>query len=349
MTVRSVALVLSVLGAALVSGCSGVDLRPLLSTGADSRAGLGRTDEAAWYAHGKVHLREGRLGLAVQSFRMALNINPRSVAALNGLGAAYDQLKRFDLADKAYLDALALAPADSVTLNNLGWSRVMRGEPQLGAFYLRQALDETPDHPVMRANLRVAVTAADEGDTPPRLMSAAGPMPVPSLERRSAREVLVRTVAAAAVRPPAPQVQDATALDGLERVSRATGSGEAPPPSATMPRVEWRDRRIEVSNGTGRSRMARRMRDWFAGQNVPVARLTNAAHFAHQTSVIGYRTVADKAVAVQLARLLPGTPRLRHIPGQFADVRLILGADLLGFDGQLSRKGQGHDVNSHAI
>ena len=56
---------------------------------------------------GKRHYREKNYGLAEQHFRRAAERLPRDGEAWLGLAASYDRLKRYDLADRAYSQALA--------------------------------------------------------------------------------------------------------------------------------------------------------------------------------------------------------------------------------------------------
>jgi hypothetical protein len=98
--------------------------------------------------------------------------------------------------------------------------------------------------------------------------------------------------------------------------------------------------RFEVANGAGRNRMAARMRSFLAGHDVAWARLANAASFDHARTQIVYRPgFAEQAS--RIARLLPVAlePRETHAPG--ADVRLVLGHDLLPFDSRLQEPGAG--------
>src|SRR3546814_1730888 len=53
-------------------------------------------------------------------FRKALRANPESIDALNGLGAAYDRIGRFDLSRNYYERALGLDPGSRITLNKIG-------------------------------------------------------------------------------------------------------------------------------------------------------------------------------------------------------------------------------------
>src|SRR5215472_9787064 len=70
---------------------------------------------------GKEYFARADYGLAEQSFRAAVEANPESIDAWVGLAASYDQLRRFDLADKAYIQATRLAVPTPEILNNRGY------------------------------------------------------------------------------------------------------------------------------------------------------------------------------------------------------------------------------------
>lgn len=88
---------------------------------------------------------------------------------------------------------------------------------------------------------------------------------------------------------------------------------------------------IEVSNGTGRLRMAARMRAFLGTEGVDAGRLTNANHYSHMETTIFYRD-GWKHYAEYLARILPAIVDLSGNDDQAADIRVELGADLLDFD-----------------
>src|SRR5690242_6727431 len=80
------------------------------------------------YEKGKAHFNAGQLGLAVNEFQAARAETPRSVEVLNALAATYDGLRRFDLADRYYKEAIALDPQSTQTLNNIAYSLILRGD-----------------------------------------------------------------------------------------------------------------------------------------------------------------------------------------------------------------------------
>jgi len=129
------AMAAAVMLAAFSSGCAmfgdlwGTDAAPdgtpaQLSTSAPTEA---RHAAVSTYDIGKVHFNSKRYGLAIDSFQKELRHNPKSLRALNAVAATYDMLGRTDLADRYYEEALAVDPDSAQTLNNFGYSYLMRG------------------------------------------------------------------------------------------------------------------------------------------------------------------------------------------------------------------------------
>src|SRR5215831_3874114 len=76
---------------------------------------------------GKRHYRERNYGLAEKHFRRAVETLPRDGEAWLGLAASYDRLHRYDLADRAYREAIAIYGPRAEVLNNIGYSYLLRG------------------------------------------------------------------------------------------------------------------------------------------------------------------------------------------------------------------------------
>lgn len=91
---------------------------------------------------------------------------------------------------------------------------------------------------------------------------------------------------------------------------------------------------VELSNGTGRSNMAARLRDYLEDAGISVQRLSNAARYSHMESVVFYRA-GWLTVAEDVAGQLPAAVQLVQDDAQRADVRVLLGGDLLEFDAGL--------------
>jgi hypothetical protein len=88
---------------------------------------------------------------------------------------------------------------------------------------------------------------------------------------------------------------------------------------------------IEVSNGTGRLNMAKRIRNQLESEGVVVRRLTNADAYTYMETTIYYRE-GWKDYAEDLARMLPAVIDIEGRDSQASDIRLELGGDLLDFD-----------------
>ncbi len=114
------------------------------------------------YALGKTYLLAGQTGLAVDSFLKAVAKNPKSVQTLNALAAAYDELHRYDLADKYYNAALEIEPHSAQTLNNLGYSHLLRGDVAEAKKYLDESKTVARGDATINANLALADKSENE-------------------------------------------------------------------------------------------------------------------------------------------------------------------------------------------
>src|SRR4029078_3930560 len=106
--------------------------------GAKRSAGKGSDDVSL----GKNYFNAGKFSLAERHFRRALELHPRDLDSWIGLAASYDRLRRFELADRAYEQAIKIGGATGEILNNRGYSYMLRGDPRRP----RQPLAAAPDH-----------------------------------------------------------------------------------------------------------------------------------------------------------------------------------------------------------
>src|SRR5215471_11251298 len=70
----------------------------------------------------------GNYGIANRYFKDAVEKAPRDVTAWFGLAASYDKIRRFDLADQAYAQAIRLGGETVQILNDQGYSLMLRGD-----------------------------------------------------------------------------------------------------------------------------------------------------------------------------------------------------------------------------
>lgn len=84
---------------------------------------------------GRDQLARGEIAAAIASFRNGLQQPETAVAALNGLGAAYAQLGRADLAERYFREAATRDPSDPRSARNLArlQSQGLPGTPRLAA------------------------------------------------------------------------------------------------------------------------------------------------------------------------------------------------------------------------
>src|SRR5262245_34476261 len=66
----------------------------------------------------------GNYGIAQRYFKNSVEKSPRDVTAWVGLAASYDRLRRFDLADQAYRQAIRLGGESVQVLNDMGYSHM---------------------------------------------------------------------------------------------------------------------------------------------------------------------------------------------------------------------------------
>lgn len=104
-------------------------------------------------ALGKEHFRARHYGLAELHYRRAAEAAPGDAEAWLGLAAAYDQLKRYPLADRAYGTALKITGLTPEFLNNRGYSYLLRGDVRRASQDLSAAAAAAPDDERIQNNL----------------------------------------------------------------------------------------------------------------------------------------------------------------------------------------------------
>jgi len=104
---------------------------------------------------GKEHFRAGNFGLAEMHFRKAVETTAGNPEAWLGLAAAYDEMKRFKLADRAYGEALKLTGPSAELLNNRGYSYLLRGDMRRASKDLSAAAALDPENERIQNNLKI--------------------------------------------------------------------------------------------------------------------------------------------------------------------------------------------------
>lgn len=115
---------------------------------------------------GRQHFERGHYGLSERYFREAVEKDPRDLDSWVGLGASYDNLKRFDLADRAYQQSLQLGGPTLPLLNNLGYSYMLRGDFRRARATFEKALKLDPTNVVVLNNIRLLDGAVKQVPAP---------------------------------------------------------------------------------------------------------------------------------------------------------------------------------------
>jgi tetratricopeptide (TPR) repeat protein len=104
---------------------------------------------------GKKQYLANNYGLAEKHFRRAVELHPRDAEAWLGLAASYDRLRRFDLADRAYEQAIGILGPTAEILNNQGYSYMLRGDYKRAHAKLIAAQNKDPRNKFVRNNLQL--------------------------------------------------------------------------------------------------------------------------------------------------------------------------------------------------
>jgi Flp pilus assembly protein TadD len=109
----------------------------------------------------------GNYGIAQRYFKDAVEKLPRDVTAWIGLAASYDRLRRFDLADQAYAQAIRLGGETVQILNDQGYSYMLRGNLSAARRKFEKAYSLDPTNPVIVNNLELLNGSRQFVERPP--------------------------------------------------------------------------------------------------------------------------------------------------------------------------------------
>ena len=112
---------------------------------------------------GKKYFRTHGYGLAEKHFRRAVELHPRDAEAWLGLAASYDRLRHFDLADRAYGQAVGILGPTVEILNNQGYSYMLRGDYKPAHAALAAARRKDPANKFVQNNIRLLEESYSKG------------------------------------------------------------------------------------------------------------------------------------------------------------------------------------------
>lgn len=131
--------------------------------GETSNAGMLGADPNDDLSLGKQHFRQENYGLAEHYFRRAAESHPRDGEAWLGLAASYDRLRRFELADRAYKQAILIAGGTPEVLNNQGYSFMLRGDYNRARAKFAEARALDPTNPYILNNIKLLEESSRKG------------------------------------------------------------------------------------------------------------------------------------------------------------------------------------------
>lgn len=140
-----------------LAGCDSLGRGALALDTGDARASVSAAnvsvESTASLERARQLLVAGNFGLAADAYRKSVEARPDNAQAWLGLAAAYDELGRFDLADRAYQRVLQLVGATVQLLNNRGYSRLLRGDYVAARRDLTAARTKDPSNVQVSRNL----------------------------------------------------------------------------------------------------------------------------------------------------------------------------------------------------
>lgn len=344
-------------GLALAAGCASVDRanpKPLAVVPVTNVTHSMATASAN-YQIGRYYQDRNRYDAAIDAYRKSLEAKPDNADAHNGLGIIYANQGNYAEASIELRSAMAITPAAAYIYNNLGYTYLLEGKNAEALTVLKLASGLDPDNRRVRDNIEIAMKrlgekTADPSATRQAATGEAWVAAAPAKPTNSGSPGTTKLAGAnSATLPPAAamrtpeRIELSTSVQSrMEIVQLAPNVFEVRMPAekaSALPRAgEAREDhsgqlavktfRLEVSNGNGTSRLARRVSRLLLSKGMPAARLTNQKPFRQAYTEIQYRpgflsyatglrtNIKDMASVVEQRGLKPGT-----------DVRLVLGKD----------------------
>jgi Flp pilus assembly protein TadD len=142
-------------GVILLTGCQS---NMIDSTQTKSVSPVNTDVSASDLEAGKVQFMEANYGLAEQKFRKAVELRSDSAEAWMGLAASYDQLGRFDFAERAYQQLFKLAGRKPEIVSNYGYSQLLRGNGKEAKKLFQEAAKVMPENSRIKANQKLLAT-----------------------------------------------------------------------------------------------------------------------------------------------------------------------------------------------
>ena len=271
----------------------------------------------------------GNVALALESYRKALREDPASIDAQTGIAACYDAMGRYDLSQRHYEEALALAPADPNLLNMLAASLLVQGRVEEAAAVRREAAMHLarPLHPVSLAATSDTPIFAVSGLNQVRSEVTVELPPVRESQQRTLQLPASRVESASLVETP----QSGPRLERLSlgEVALITTSHRTQRPPVIKSPSPIRAASVDavpilLLNAARTEGLAARTRRYLSTRGFALAVVGDASRIRARTLIIA--PAADRARALRLSRTFNVSTPL--VEGR--RLTLVLGRDALG-------------------
>jgi len=279
--------------------------------------------------------------LAVEEFKKIIRVDPLCVKAYNGMGVSCDLLGDFTLAMGSYKKAVMLNPGLDYAWNNLGYSCLLQGDidSAIDAFQKAVALNGEDKRYYNNLGLAyarkgcfaLAFTKFKMGGNDAQACLNIGRCYYRNgLYKRARRNFAKAFALNPSLRNARIGMKAAEALAGISQPSTIAAPA---PPTIVAPALPS-EPAIEISNGNGVKRMAKRTGNYLRKKGFQKTLLTNADHFNHAETTIYYRG-GYLHNAYRVAQQMPGYQNMKKVE-KFnrpdTKIRVLLGKDMIVFN-----------------
>lgn len=306
--------------------------------------GTAMAEHEVLYVTGRSAHGAGHFARAVAYYERTLALKPDHVGALNALGVLHAQAGRTAEALALFDRARVLEPLAAHIYNNMGFALLNANRLEEAELRLRTARALDPDSRQILENFDLLAKARIENDERSRSVAQGGPAGgayvVQDVDPSSGPQLVAVAPHVYELRIPGPQAIEAMARAQAAAADLPPNEAAAPPQPLTLARAltteaptlaQAEPARIEVSNGTGAPRLARRTANKLAPAGILATRLTNASSFQQAQTRLQYLAGQERVVdALQAALPMPVQAVEVGTLGGGTQVRLVLGHDGAG-------------------
>jgi superkiller protein 3 len=312
------------------------------------------------YQLAKYYQIRGRHEEAINEFNKTVLIDPEYINAYNGMGVSFDMLGEYSMADESYQKALLLNSDSDHVLNNLGYSYVLQNKIDKAIMTFQHAIFVQGQEPRYYNNLAIAYAYNKQYDEAMDACNKGGDnidvhysiadsyykqglfaesknhfekiMDIdPSYKDAKTKWEAIEAMTRIAQEPETITEQEiAESLPATNTIEKE--DTEIAVKDNTVPERYTANTDVEISNGNGINRMARRVGEFLRKNGINVTWLTNADNFNYQETNIFYRNGYLNS-AMYIEKMLPGTQGYQESiisdRPENINVKVIIGRDLI--------------------